>query len=232
MDKKLILNVSETLGLGLSDRQVVQFCDYAEFLVDYNQKVNLTAITEDEEIAVKHFEDSLAILKFVENFGKVIDVGTGAGFPSVPLKIARPDLDLTLLDSLKKRLTFLELLCKKIDVSAKTVHSRAEDAGKGELREKYDTAVSRAVANLGVLCEYCLPMVKIGGYFYAYKSQNSDIEIENARNAIKKLGGKIDEVFEFSLSNGEKRTIIAVKKISQTPTKYPRNSAQIKKESI
>ncbi|MBQ8533272.1 MAG: 16S rRNA (guanine(527)-N(7))-methyltransferase RsmG [Clostridia bacterium] len=232
MDKELIKKAGESAGLQLSDEQIKQFCDYADFLVEYNKKVNLTAITEDEDIAVKHFEDSVALLRFKNELKSVVDVGTGAGFPSVPLKIASPDISLTLLDSLKKRLTFLELLCKRLKISAKTVHSRAEDAGKKELREAFDTAVSRAVANLSILCEYCVPLIKVGGYFYAYKSGNCDIEIENARNIIKKLGGKIEEVFEFSLSNGEKRKIIAIKKISQTPTKYPRNTAQIKKETI
>lgn len=232
MDKKLIKIAGEQNKVSLDEQQIERFCLYAKFLKEYNEKVNLTAITEDEEIAVKHFEDSLALLRFKTELGKTVDVGTGAGFPSVPLKIACPDTELTLLDSLKKRLTFLDILCEKLGISAKTVHARAEDAGKSELRESFDTAVSRAVANLAVLCEYCLPLVKVGGYFYAYKSSNSDIEIESARNSIKKLGGRIDEVFEFELSNGEKRRIIAIKKISQTPTKYPRNSAQISKQTI
>ncbi len=232
MDKELVKKAGESASLQLSAEQIKQFCDYAEFLIEYNEKVNLTAITEDEDIAVKHFEDSLALLRFKNELGSMIDVGTGAGFPSVPLKIAMPEIELTLLDSLKKRLTFLDLLCEKLEITAKTVHSRAEDAGKKSLREGFDTAVSRAVANLSTLCEYCIPLVKVGGYFYAYKSGNCDIEIENARGAVKKLGGKIEEVFEFELSNGEKRKIIAVKKISQTPTKYPRNTAQISKQSI
>ena len=222
----------EAYGLTLNKQQYASFQQYAEFLVEYNTKVNLTAITDPEEIMIKHFLDSSLLLKYAEipEGASLIDVGTGAGFPSVPLKIMRPDIRITLLDSLAKRITFLEQLCEKIGAEAEFIHGRAEDFGKDEkYREQFDFATARAVANMSLLSEFCLPFVKVGGEFIALKGPNEDIAA--GKSAIELLGGEIGEVAEYDL-NGEKRKLVHVKKISQTPPKYPRNSAQIKKKSL
>ena len=222
----------EAYGLTLNKQQYASFQQYAEFLVEYNTKVNLTAITDPEEIMIKHFLDSSLLLKYAEipEGASLIDVGTGAGFPSVPLKIMRPDIRITLLDSLAKRITFLEQLCEKIGAEAEFIHGRAEDFGKDEkYREQFDFATARAVANMSLLSEFCLPFVKVGGEFIALKGPNEDIAA--GKSAIELLGGEIGEVAEYDL-NGEKRKLVHVKKISHTPPKYPRNSAQIKKKSL
>ncbi len=205
---------------------------YAEFLVEYNKNVNLTAITDPEEILYKHFIDSILLAKYAEipENASLIDVGTGAGFPSVPLKLFRPDLNITLLDSLNKRITFLQMLCGKLDIQAEFIHERAENAGKmPEYREKFDVSCARAVANMSVLSEMCIPFLKVNGIFAAMKGPNEDISKGN--NAIQLLGGKIESQSEYDIS-GEGRKIIIVKKISHTMTKYPRNSSQIKKKSL
>lgn len=219
-------------NLDLSPEQYVKFNKYAEFLVDYNKNVNLTAITEPKEILIKHFVDSTILLKYIyipEN-SSIIDVGTGAGFPSVPLKIMRPDVKITLLDSLSKRIVFLEKLCDLLKINADFIHGRAEDVAKSEVyREKFDFSCARAVANLSVLSEYCIPFVRVGGSFISMKGPNESAY--DSVNAVEVLGGKIHCVSEYSLNN-EARNIIEIKKISQTPTKYPRNSSQIKKKSL
>ncbi|MDE5772065.1 MAG: 16S rRNA (guanine(527)-N(7))-methyltransferase RsmG [Ruminococcus sp.] len=205
---------------------------YAEFLVEYNKNVNLTAITDPEEILYKHFIDSILLAKYAEipeNAG-LIDVGTGAGFPSVPLKLFRPDLNITLLDSLNKRITFLQMLCEKLEIKAEFIHERAEIVEKNpEYREKFDVSCARAVANMSVLSEMCLPFVKVDGIFTAMKGPNENISDGN--NAVRILGGKIEDICEYDIS-GEGRKIVTVKKISHTPTKYPRNSGQIKKKPL
>lgn len=205
---------------------------YADFLVKYNENVNLTAITDGREIFVKHFLDSILLLKYVDipSNSSIIDVGTGAGFPSVPMKIYRPDLKITLLDSLNKRINFLQQLCEMTQIDAEFIHGRAEDYGKeSQYREKFDFSCARAVANLSVLSEYCIPFVKIGGYFISMKGPNEIIDESN--KAVELLGGKIMSDIQYSLENDTRR-IIAVEKISQTPTKYPRNSSQIKKKPL
>lgn len=205
---------------------------YADFLVKYNENVNLTAITDGREIFVKHFLDSILLLKYVDipSNSSIIDVGTGAGFPSVPMKIYRPDLKITLLDSLNKRINFLQQLCEMTQIDAEFIHGRAEDYGKeSQYREKFDFSCARAVANLSVLSEYCIPFVKIGGYFISMKGPNEIIDESN--KAVELLGGKIKSDIQYSLENDTRR-IIAIEKISQTPTKYPRNSSQIKKKSL
>lgn len=214
--------------LDLTKKQFEAFEIYSKFLLEYNQNVNLTAITEPDEIWIKHFLDSIYPLKFVDimNAASVIDVGTGAGFPSVPMAIYRDDLNITMLDSLQKRLVFLEQLAIKTGLNSwKCVHGRAEDIGKNpEYREKYDVAVARAVAALPVLCEYCLPFVKIGGCFIALKGPNECAD--DVRNAVSELGGKIENEITYNLC-GDDRKVIIISKVSQTPTKYPRRSKRI-----
>lgn len=231
-DFEKCLNEFKKYGLGLTEEQYGKFYRYAEFLVEYNKNVNLTAITEPQEILVKHFIDSILLEKYADipHNSSLIDVGTGAGFPSVPLKIVRNDIKITLLDSLSKRITFLEKLCGILEIEAEFIHGRAEDiAVKPEYRESFDISCARAVAGLSVLSEYCMPFVKAGGFFLAMKGPTEDIS--SADNAIKILGGKTDKITEYKLES-DSRKIIVIKKISQTPTKYPRNSGRIKKKSL
>lgn len=212
----------------LTDEQLEQFDTYARLLVEWNEKMNLTAITEPDEIVIKHFVDSLEFLEYADlpQGAKVIDVGTGAGFPSVPLLIARPDIQLTLMDALNKRLNFLDAVLTETGLDAELVHSRAEELGKDKnYREQYDIATARAVAPMNVLSEYCLPFVKLGGEFVALKGSNDDVS--PAENAIKTLGGEIKATVSYKLPNGDDRSIAVVKKISQTSTKYPRNNKKI-----
>lgn len=205
---------------------------YAEFLVEYNRNVNLTAITDPEEILYKHFIDSILLDRYADipENAHLIDVGTGAGFPSVPLKLFRPDINITLLDSLNKRITFLKMLCDKLGIEAEFIHERAEVAGKNpDLREKFDVSCARAVANMSVLSEMCLPFVKTNGIFTAMKGLGENISDGN--NAVGLLGGEISDQSVYEVY-GEGRKIVVVKKISHTPTKYPRNSGQIKKKPL
>lgn len=206
----------------LSNLQKEQFQTYYQELVDYNEKVNLTAITDKEEVFIKHFYDSLLGVDYIPQNASVVDIGTGAGFPGLPLKIAREDISLTLVDSLNKRIEFLKYLTNKIDIKCECIHSRAEDFASVK-REVFDVAVSRAVANLSTLCEYTLPLVKIGGLFISYKGSNIDEELNSAKKAISILGGKIKEIIKLSLPNdlGE-RNLIIIEKIKNTPTQYPR----------
>ncbi len=228
------LSCSEFLkyNLSLTHEQYEKFNEYARFLVEYNEKVNLTAITEPMEILIKHFIDSCYILNLVDipHNSSIIDVGTGAGFPSVPLKIMRPDLNITLLDSLAKRIAFLEQLCDRLELDCLFLHGRAEQiANFTEYRENFDYSCARAVANLSVLAEYCLPFVKIGGSFLSLKGPNENITL--SRSAIFTLGGSIDSCNDYTV-NSEERRLIVVRKISQTSTKYPRKSAQIKRKPL
>lgn len=215
-------------GLDLNQNQYDSLAVYSKVLVEYNEKVNLTAITESDEIWKKHFLDSIYPLKYLEipDNASLIDVGTGAGFPSVPMAIYRDDLNITLLDSLQKRIHFLEQLCEKTRIiSWQCIHSRAEDAGKlSEYREKYDVATARAVAALPVLCEYCMPFVKTGGIFAALKGPNENIS--DAISAITELGGKLEKEVSYSIC-GDERKLVVIRKISHTPTKYPRRSKRI-----
>lgn len=198
---------------------------YFNELIEYNQKVNLTAITDKEEVYIKHFYDSCLAHNFIPNKAKVVDVGTGAGFPGVPIKIVRNDINLHLVDSLNKRIIFLNQLKEKLNINYTTYHSRAEDFCTSlNNREHFDVCVSRAVAKLNTLAEYCLPLIKVGGIFIAYKSGDIDEEINQASNAIKVLGGQINEIKNFDLpKNMGNRNLIIIKKIKNTPNKYPRN---------
>ncbi len=206
---------------------------YADLLVEWNEKINLTAIVDPEGIAVKHFLDCLMIFKYIDipKGASVIDIGTGAGFPGVVIKIARPDIKLTLMDSLQKRINFLDTLCSELGLEVTTVHSRAEDITPKQ-REGYDFAVARAVANMRVLTEYCLPYVKVGGSFIAMKGSTAAEEVKEATKAIATLGGKLEAENLFELLEFGGRGIINVKKISQTLTKYPRNSGKISKQPL
>lgn len=208
-----------------------KFEQYYNLLIEWNEKINLTAITKPEEVAVKHFEDSLSVLKYVDikENAKIIDIGTGAGFPGIPLKIVRDDINLTLLDSLNKRLVFLQNVCNEINISAQTLHSRAEESSrKAEYREKYDFAFSRAVAQLNLLSELCLPYVKKSGCFVAMKGPDVREELKNAEKAIEVLGGKVKEIKEFNLSDNSGRTLVVIEKIKNTPEKYPRHGSKLK----
>ena len=208
---------------------------YAELLVEWNGKMNLTAITDPDEIIIKHFYDCLLFLKHNEipQKAKVIDVGTGAGFPGLVLKIARPDIKITLLDSLNKRLTFLNEVANDLGLEVETLHSRAEDAGKmPQYREKYDIATARAVARLNVLSEYCLPFVKKGGSFVAMKGPTAPEELDGALSAIKKLGGEKAIQVNETLPDQSNRVFVKIKKISQTPPQFPRISAKISKKPL
>lgn len=217
---------------SLSSHQTEQFEKYAQMLVEWNEKVNLTAITEPREIAIKHFLDSLSLLDAVEidENSSLVDVGTGAGFPAIPILIARPDLKITMLDSLNKRLVFLGEVLETLGLNAQLVHMRAEDGGHDKkFREKYDFAVSRAVARLNVLSEYCLPYVKVGGSFVAMKGPDVQEEISEAGAMIGTLGGKITVTRKITLCDGSGRNIITVNKQKNTPKQFPRSSAKIAK---
>ena len=227
-------------GLSLSAAQLEAFSTYAGLLVEWNEKINLTAITDPEGIEVKHFLDSclpLSILRLdaaIPQGGSLIDVGTGAGFPGIPMKLIRPDIKLTLLDSLAKRLGFLSEVCSSLGIEAELIHGRAEDLGRLELREKYDVAAARAVARLSVLCEYCLPLVKPGGSFLALKGSpaEADTEAEAAARGIGLLGGKISRVERYSLPGGDSRTLIVIDKLSHTPAKYQRPKGKMNKAPL
>lgn len=207
-------------GIEFSQIQLQQFEIYFKALVEWNEFMNLTAITDMDGVALKHFVDSVIMLKYVEvpENCKMVDVGTGAGFPSVPLKIMRPDIELTLLDSLNKRLKFLAELCERLNITCEIVHSRAEDGGASEIyHEKFDIAVSRAVAAMEKLSGYCLPFVKRGGQLVALKGPALTEELEKGKAEIEKHGGKVSAVYEYELKDAGERTIVEVQKIKSVP---------------
>lgn len=222
-------------GVPLSEEQLEQLEKYAALLCEWNKKMNLTAITDDEGIAYKHFLDCLALLRNfdIPKNAKVADVGTGAGFPGIVLKIARPDIELTLIDSLQKRLTFLDTVLRELGIKATLVHSRAEDAGHDKaLREKFDVVTARAVANLSVLTEYCLPLAKVGGAFVPMKTAEVAEELFGAENAVKILGGETRETKIYELPNVGGRSIAVIDKKSQTPPKYPRQRVKLSEKPL
>lgn len=230
-----LVNALAKENVALNDTQISQFEKYYQLLIEWNEKMNLTAITEPTEVAIKHFYDSITFLFHtdIKECEKIIDVGTGAGFPGIPLKIMRPDIQLTLLDSLNKRLIFLQEVCDNIGIDAKIIHKRAEEGGRDKnLREKYDIATSRAVANMNTLSEYLMPFVKVKGKMVAMKGKNGADELENAKGAIKTLNGEIVKCDEFLLPNGDERTIIVVNKKSHTPMQYPRQGGKIKNNPL
>ena len=226
-----------SLEIVLSQKQIEQFLEYYEMLVEWNKVMNLTAITEYEDVMKKHFVDSISLIKAydVNKSVSVIDVGTGAGFPGLALKIAYPNLKVTLLDSLNKRISFLDAVIEKLELKdVTTIHGRAEDYAKqGKLREQFDLCVSRAVANLSTLSEYCLPFVKIGGQFISYKSEKIAEEQTQANHAIQILGGKIANQIEFTLPDSDiYRNLFVIEKIKSTPNKYPRKAGLPAKEPL
>lgn len=236
MIKDLLQNYIKDYKITLTENQYEQFQKYFELLAEWNEKMNLTAITDKSGVALKHFADSLSLLNFVDipQNSSLADVGTGAGFPGVVLKIARPDIKLTLIDSLNKRLVFLGEVCAQLGIEAELIHSRAEDGARDEkLRESFDFAVSRAVARMNVLSEYCLPYVKVGGAFCAMKGAQANEEFKESLNAINTLGGKLENKYFFELpENGGERAIAVVRKVRNTPQKYPRQSGKIKAKAL
>ncbi|MGN1133730.1 MAG: 16S rRNA (guanine(527)-N(7))-methyltransferase RsmG [Oscillospiraceae bacterium] len=235
IEKQKLDELFKNAAISVSDNQYERLEIYSNLLTEWNEKINLTAITDAEGIALKHFYDSVYPFTMVKipSDAKVIDVGTGAGFPSCPLKIFHNDISLTLLDSLNKRVKFLQALSDAISLGAECVHGRAEELGKNpDYREKYDIACARAVANLTELCEYCIPFVKVGGKFVALKGSNGMEEVVNAKNAIKTLGGKLELAKEYTLPNGDGRVLVVISKESPTPKKYPRNKGQMKKAHL
>lgn len=232
----LIKGLSE-LNFEINQDKLEKFKMYKSLLKEWNDKINITAIKEDEEIDIKHFLDSLTVFKTgkITKGKRIIDIGTGGGFPGVPIKIMEEDTEVVLLDSLNKRLIFLEEVIKELDLkNIRTIHERAENLGKKEdYRETFDIAVSRAVASLNLLAEYCLPFVKVGGYFIAMKGSQPHEEIKEAEKAIKILGGKLEDKIDVNIPQSDiVHSLLLIKKISQTPTKYPRHSGKIKKNPL
>ena len=222
-------------GVEIDSLAAERFNSYARILIEWNEKMNLTAITEPSAVVTRHFADSLTFLSAVkpQENARLIDVGSGAGFPGLALKIARPDMDITLLDGTNKRINFLKETASRMGLEVNAVHSRAEEAAvKPEHREKYDFATARAVAALNLLAEYCFGFVKVGGKLVAMKGPNIDAECNDAKAAIKLMGGEICDIMSLSLADGSERCIVTADKIKPTPTGYPRVSAKIAKKPL
>ncbi len=237
MDKNLLINSFKELNIELTEKQVEQFAKYSHMLVETNKVMNLTSITDETEIVLKHFADSVSLLKEynIPEDATVIDVGCGAGFPSMPLKLVMPSNHFTLVDSLNKRINFLENVVGELGVDKiELVHSRAEDLGQDlNYRENFDFGVARAVASLNVLCEYLLPFVKVGGKLIALKGRNYENEIEESKKAIEVLGGKISDVKAVNIPNTDiTHYIVFIDKISKTPNNYPRKAGKATKNPI
>ncbi len=235
--KDELIAKAKEVGIKITKAQAEKFQKYLELLLNWNEKINLTAITDPSECVVKHFVDSLLFLKTVspKQGAKIIDVGTGAGFPGIPIAIMRPDVKLTLLDSLNKRLVFLREVCKELEIEAEFVHKRAEEAGKIKgMRENYDIATARAVARMNTLCEYCIPLIKMKGLFVVMKGPGLDEEMEEAKKAIRILGCDVKKQENYTLPNEEKseRNIAVLQKFRFTPKDYPRHGNKITKDPI
>ncbi|MCR5206878.1 MAG: 16S rRNA (guanine(527)-N(7))-methyltransferase RsmG [Eubacterium sp.] len=234
INRDLLERYAAEIPVPLDNNMLSQFQVYAGELIGTNRQYNLTAITDPDDVIVKHFIDSLMVLKYFDlDYGtRVIDIGSGAGFPSLPLMIAKNNkLKVTFVDSVRKKLSFISNALKSCGLEAELVCGRAEELGqKPEYREKYDVATARAVARLNVLCEYCLPFVKVDGYFIALKGVND--ELKDAENAIRKLGGEVESYVSYKLPNGDPRSMVIIKKISHTPTEYPRNNKKISSKPL
>ena len=233
--KKIMIFYGEKIDIKFTEEQLNQFYEYMNLLLEWNEKINLTAITDPSEVILKHFIDSLTINKYIKENSTLADVGTGAGFPGIPLKILRPDLKITLVDSLNKRINFLNEVINKLNlVNIETVHSRIEDFGKDKkYRESFDFVTARAVANLAVLSEYLLPIAKVGGQCVCMKGSSVEEELSNGKNAIKVLGGNIKNIDEFVLPDSDmSRNVIIIDKIKNTPNKYPRKAGIPVKEPL
>ncbi|MEE0867533.1 MAG: 16S rRNA (guanine(527)-N(7))-methyltransferase RsmG [Clostridia bacterium] len=227
---------AQKLNIDIDEKKAAEFEKYKEMMLEYNKVVNLTAITEDDEIKEKHFLDCAALTLCPELFEgcSLIDIGAGGGFPSIPVKLVRKDIKLTMLDSLNKRISFLRSVTEALKLdNAQAIHMRAEDGGQDKsLREQFDIATARAVADLSVLAELALPFVRVGGYFIALKGSDISQELENAKPAIKTLGGKTQEVREIVLPSGIKHSLVVIKKLEKTPNKYPRKAGKPSKDPI
>ncbi len=235
ISEELLKLCASEFNINLTSEQILKFDTYAKELVDYNSKVNLTAITEPDDIVIKHFGDSLAFIKFsgIKNNQSLADVGTGAGFPSIPVLIADNTVNLTVFDAVNKKLDFIRGLLKILDLNANVIHSRAEDAGKDSLyREKFDFVTARAVAQLRILNEFCIPLVNVGGSFVSMKGSISADEKEAGIKSFNTLGAKLYDDIIYNIHNGDERNIIIAKKVSQTSSKYPRNMGQISKKPL
>lgn len=225
--KNKIIELSNKINVEITDEQISKYYEYMNLLLEWNEKINLTAITKEDEIILKHFIDSMTVIKYIEKNSEIIDVGTGAGFPGIPIAIMRKDTNLTLLDSLNKRVNFLNEVSYNLNLkNIKNIHGRAEDLGQNKNeRENYDIAISRAVANMTTLVEYLIPFVKIGGYCICMKGSEIESEIEQAKYAIKELGGKIEKIDNFYLPDSNiVRNVVIIKKIKETSSKYPRKA--------
>ncbi len=235
MEKEEFYQVMNEFVPQITEEQKEKFYNYMNLLLDWNNRINLTAITEPNEIILKHFIDSMTILKEIKDNSKIVDVGTGAGFPGIPLKISNETLDILLLDSLNKRINFLNEVIEKLDLkNINSIHFRVEEAGQNkQYRETFDVATSRAVAPLNILVEYLLPLVKVGGICICMKGPDIEAEVESSKRAIEVLGGKVEKIENFALVNTDiKRTIVIVKKIKETPNKYPRKAGTPSKEPL
>lgn len=230
---KKMAEESEKIGIKLSDEQLNEFYEYMQLLLEWNEKMNLTAITDPEEVIKKHFVDSITIKKYIKEKSRLIDVGTGAGFPGIPLKIVDKSIKLTLLDSLNKRINFLNEVIKKLNLKeVNTIHSRAEEYAKNKVRESYDVAVSRAVADLPILLEYLMPYVKLNGICICMKGPKAQEELERSKKAINILGGKLEKVEKITIDEEMERNLIIIRKIKDTPNKYPRKAGVPTKNPI
>lgn len=233
MNRELFLNGLKKLNIEITDIQTEQFEKYSDLLKEWNEKINLTAITDDDGISIKHFLDCILLLKYIDitENASVADIGTGAGFPGLPVKIMRSDVSLCLVDSLNKRINFLNEVKTQLGLDdVQCIHSRAEElARKREYREKFDFVLSRAVANLTVLCEYCLPFLRIGGTFVALKSSEIKEETDEALSMIGNLGGKVKEIISAPLPESDiTRSLVVIEKVRETPKSFPRSSKRIK----
>ncbi len=233
--KMLLFQYAKNLEIVLSENQVKKFYEYMLLLLEWNERINLTSITDEKNIVLKHFVDSITICKYIPKNAKLLDVGTGAGFPGIPAKIVRDDIEVVLLDSLNKRILFLDDVIDKLDMkNIQAVHGRAEEFGRNkDFRQSFDVVTSRAVANMAVLSEYLIPFSKLGGKCVIMKGSDFEEELNNSKKAIKVLGGKINSVDEFVLPASDmKRTIVVVDKIGDTPKQYPRKAGTPAKKPI